>query len=111
MPGWLTPEVLGALSPAVLCSLFVLMVLLGWIRPSRTVEEIREDRDARLADKDKQIEYLQRAIEKSEETKETQAEALRDALEVSEAVVEILSSIRNMASLQQVQRGHDTGDA
>lgn len=94
-------ELVKALTPAGLLLLLVLLIvtafMLGWIRPRSAIAEVREDRDARLADKDRQIEQWREAHRGSEEAREVMAAALREALDTGRAQVEMMRAWRTAA--------------
>lgn len=95
-------ELVKALTPAGLLLLLVLLVvaafLTGLVRPRSAIKEVREDRDARLADKDRQISEWREAHRGSEEAREVQAAALREALETGRAQVELIRAWRTAAA-------------
>lgn len=95
MPEWLTPSAIGALTPAGLLSLGVLLLMTGRIRPARAVEEVRQDRDARLADARDQIEIWRDAYRLSEVAREKSETALRESLETNRITVDLLRSVRS----------------
>lgn len=102
---WLTPDIIGTLTPTGLVLLGVLMIMLGWLRPKRAVDEIRADRDARLADKDQQIIDWREAYRLSESAREKNEAALREALEVARAAETALEGFR----LAAVQAAKESG--
>lgn len=101
-------ELIKALTPAGLLLLLTMCVVLafmfGLIRPRSAIKEIRDDRDARLADlavmladKDRQIAEWRAAHTGSEAAREVQAAALRESLETSRAQVEMIRAWRTAA--------------
>jgi hypothetical protein len=95
-------ELIQALTPAGLLLLLVLMLvtafMVGWIRPGRAIVEVREDRDARLADKDRQIEQWREAHRTLEEARELDAAANREQLELTRMTLELVRAIRDAVS-------------
>lgn len=91
-------ELLKALTAPVVLLLLVIMVVWGFIsgriRSAIAVKEIREDRDARLADKDRQIEIWREALRTREEAHGLQDAANREQLEVSRMTLELVRAIR-----------------
>jgi hypothetical protein len=101
-------DLVRALTPAGLLLLLVLMLIsafmLGLIRPGRAIAEVREDRDARLADKDEQIRDWQEAHRVSEAAREKEAESTRIALEASRATADLLRALRTAANWERADR-------
>jgi hypothetical protein len=95
-------ELLRALSPMAVLLLLVLLIVLGfirgWIRTSIAIREVREDRDARLTDKDRQIAEWREAHRGSEDARELQATALRESLETTRATLEMMRAWRSAAA-------------
>jgi hypothetical protein len=91
-------ELLKALTPMAVLLLIVLLIVIafirGWIRTAVAIKEVREDRDARLADKDRQIEQWREAHRVSEEARELDATASREQLEQARMTLEIVRAIR-----------------
>lgn len=94
MGEWLTPEFISTLTPAGLLSIVVLMILLGYLRPKRAIDEVRQDRDARIADAHEQITIWREAYRLSESAREKNEAALREALEVARAAEDALKGFR-----------------
>jgi hypothetical protein len=102
-------ELIRSLTPAGLLLLLVLMLvsafMVGWIRPGRAIVEVREDRDARLADKDRQIEQWREAHRLSEEARELGAAANREQIETSKVTLELVRGIRAAVDRRQSESG------
>lgn len=100
-------DLVKALTPTGLLLLLVLLLiaafLTGLIRPRSAIKEVREDRDARLADKDTQIRTLQEAFSTEREARMKTDEALREALESSRVTAAAFTAIRSAA--QDARRG------
>lgn len=94
MSEWLTPQFISALTPAGLLSIFVLMLFLGRLRPKSAVDEVRQDRDERIADAHEQITIWREAYRLSESAREKNEAALREALEVARAAEDALKGFR-----------------
>jgi ABC-type transport system involved in cytochrome bd biosynthesis fused ATPase/permease subunit len=98
-------DLVKALTPGGLLLLLVLLMaaafISGLIRPRSAIKEVREDRDARLADKDRQIADWREAHRESEEAREVQAAALRESLEATRATAELLKAWRAAAALSR----------
>jgi hypothetical protein len=101
-------DLIRALTPAGLLLFLVLSVvsafMAGWIRPGRAIVEVREDRDARLADKDRQIDQWREAHRTSEEARELEAAANREQAETTRMTLELVRAIRDA-----VDRGRREG--
>lgn len=102
-------ELLKALTPTAVLLVMVLLVvwgfISGWIRSSVAVKEIREDRDARLADKDQLIEILREAHRTSEEARVLEATANREQLETSRLTLEVVRAIRDATGRDRAEGG------
>jgi hypothetical protein len=98
MSEWLAGVTVENLTTSSLLALGVLMLMLGILRPRSAIVEIREDRDARLADKDRQIESWQEAHRLQVEASNKKDEALREALEVARAANDALNGFRQAAT-------------
>lgn len=102
-------ELLRALSPMAVLLLIVLLIVIafirGWIRTSISIREVREDRDARLADKDVQIAEWREAHRGSEEAREVQATALRESLDTTRATLEMMRAWRSAATASRDESG------
>jgi hypothetical protein len=111
---WLTGDLLDKLTAPSLLLLFFLLNMLGLIRPKRAVDEIRADRDDRLAEAYRQVDMWHDAYDNERKARETQGEvvrtqgeALRESLEVARAANDALRGFR-AASLwiaEHQQRG------
>lgn len=106
---WLSADFLKALSaPALLLLFFLIIVLafiMGWVRPRSAVTEIREDRDARLAEVKAERDTWREAHRISEQARELGAEATREQIEVSRAAVDALNGFRSAARWLEQERG------
>lgn len=82
----ISAELIGALGPVGLLSLAVLAVLLGRLIPRATHEE-------RVADKDRQIERLDKALETEVERGRVRDEQFSELLEQSRLTVQLLQAL------------------
>lgn len=96
---WLTGGLIDKLTPPGLLLLFFLLNQLGYIRPARAVDEVRADRDARLADKDRQIDIWREAVAVERAAREKQDETVREALELARAANDALRGFRAAAEI------------
>lgn len=80
---------------------FVVAILTGRLRPNRAVQEVRIDRDERLADAREQIALWRDAYQISEHNRERQEVLIRDILEISRASAAILEAIREVATTRE----------
>lgn len=98
-------DLVRALTPGGLLLLLILLVvaafLSGLVRPRSAIREVREDRDARLADKDRQIAEWREAHRVSEEAREVQGAGLREAVESMRATAELIKAWRSAAALSR----------
>jgi hypothetical protein len=102
-------ELLKALSPMAVLLLIDLLIIWGFIsgriRTALSIREVREDRDARLADKDRQIAEWREAHRGSEDAREVQATALRESLDTTRATVELMRAWRSAAQMSRDESG------
>ena len=83
----------------LLVLLLIMAFMLGLIRPRSAIREVREDRDARLADKDQQISEWREAHRGSEE-----------AREVHRVLGEITDTLRSCMQLTGSGKEKDAGE-
>ena len=95
--GGISAALLTGGGPVGLLALGVWMILTGRLRPHRAVQELRDDRDARLADAKQQIAMWRDAYEKSDKIREAQADLLRDNLEVGRTIESLVRALREAA--------------
>jgi len=102
-------DLLRALSPMAVLLLIVLLIVIGfirgWIRTAIAIQEVRADRDARLADSQQQTADWREAHRLSETAREKQAEALRESLEVARAAEDALKGFRTATAWAERERG------
>ncbi len=91
---WLNPAFIGSLTPGTVLLILVLLIATGRLRPKSNVTEIREDRDARLADAQAQRDEWREAYFLSEEARKQSETAFREALEVVRTANAVLSGFR-----------------
>lgn len=91
-----TPTLATLLGTAIFALVAVFYAMLrGKLRPESALREVREDRDARLAEVARQIETLQKAYELSEEARRTQEALLRETtMEIGKTVQGVLSALQ-----------------
>lgn len=101
---WLTGDLLANLTAPALLLVIVLLVMLGFVVPRSVLLQVRQDRDARLADAQQQIVDWREAHRLSETAREKQAEALRESLEVARAAEDALKGFRAATSWVESER-------
>lgn len=94
-------ELLRALTPGGVLLVLVVLVVWGFIsgriRTAVAIKEVREDRDARLADKDRQIQEWRAAHAETEKARVLEAAANREQLEMTRMTLELVRAIRDAA--------------
>lgn len=98
----LSPEMLSVLSGPACFTFVAVLFAFGIIRPRSAIYEVREDRDARLADKDAQIADLKEAYKISEEARTNDREISREALEGMRTMEAAINGLRS--ALEQKER-------
>ncbi|MEU6347227.1 hypothetical protein ABZ883_40545 [Streptomyces sp. NPDC046977] len=91
------PEILGLnmaqVGPSSILALVVLFILLGRIVPRRTVDDIRADRDAQLADARKERDIWRDTALASERARLEQQAQNAELLELSRTAVRVLTAL------------------
>ncbi|PRX95561.1 hypothetical protein [Allonocardiopsis opalescens] len=72
----------------------VLLVLMGWLVPRRTLNDVRADRDARIAEVQERAANYEKAWKTAEETHANLVESMRAVLETMRTVEAILTEAR-----------------
>lgn len=85
---------ISALAPWPLILLGFLLFMRGDIRPNRAIQEVRADRDARLAEKDQQIADWREAYRLESAARSVSDATSREALEVARAAEDALKGFR-----------------
>ena len=85
----------GAIGVLVLVVFFIIS---GRLRPNRSVQEVRQDRDDRLAECREQTQLWREAYELSEHARERQEALLRDVLDAVRTSASVLEAIRQIAT-------------
>lgn len=105
----LDAELLKAMTPMAVLLVIVLLIVWGFIsgriRSAIAIGEVREDRDARLADRDRVIEILWEANRTSEEARVLEAASNREQLEMTRMTLELVKAIRDATDRQQTEGG------
>lgn len=83
--GWLTGDDIGALTTGTVLLALVLTMGYSWVR----------DRNERLNDLHTQVNEWREAHRLSEKARETQADALREALEIARTSEAVITGLRN----------------
>lgn len=83
----------GTLGPAGVLVIAVLMMLRGDIVARRTLDDVRSDRDARLSEKQSEIDALHRQIEALQSVTHEQAGQVTTLLEVAQTARHVLLSL------------------
>lgn len=91
----LDAELLKTLSGPAIGTLVVIFFMLGIIRPRSAVRELREDNQARLADKDTQIAEMRETLRISEESRAADRELSREILEVARTSEAAIRGLRD----------------
>ena len=91
-----------SLALAIVFLLFYFLIT-GKLRTNLAVQEIRQDRDDRVAEAKQQVEDFKEALRVSEEARAVQTEITREALEASRISEDVLRSLR--VALEIAQRG------
>jgi hypothetical protein len=93
------PELLkafgGPAGAVMFAVLIALLFALGIIRPRSAIREVREDRDARLAEYREQIQDLKEAYRISEEGRTADREISRQSLEVARTSEAAITGLRS----------------
>lgn len=92
----------GGLGFGGIVSLAIILIFKGEIVPKSTVDAMRTDRDAIIAEKNDQNNMLKEAYKLSEQARLTGAEADKELLEMAHITVHLLESIHERA--QRVDR-------
>jgi len=98
------PELLKVLSGPALATLVALFFMLGIVRPRSAIREVREDRDARIAEAKAQTADYKEAYRLSEEARAADREISRQALEVARTSEAAINGLRQALE----QRGRET---
>lgn len=91
---WLTGDLLDKLTAPSLLLLFFLLNMLGVIRTKGAVDEIRQDRDARLAEMAEQLRLWQTAYENERARGDRYASIAQESLEAVRAAEDALKGLR-----------------
>ena len=81
------------ISAGVLLSLVVVLVLTGRLVPRRQMEDLREDRDARLAAADRQVETWKAAYEAAVQSRKTAEEHVTQLMEAARAAQDLIRAL------------------
>lgn len=96
MPPWLTQvlDVLQPVTPIGLVLVAVTLVFSGKLVPRRVVEDIRADRDTRVAEAREQTQIWREAYQVSEAARMQQQDLLRQSLEGVHTITHLLEAHR-----------------
>lgn len=84
---------LQSMGAGTIVVLVVVMVLRGALVPRSTLDDVRADRDARLEEKDREIEALRATVDTLTATVEAQAGHVGELLEVGRTAQHVLLSL------------------
>lgn len=90
---WL--EILQPVTPIGLVLAAVYLILSGKLVPRRVVQDLREDRDKRVADAREQTSIWREAYQVSEQARQKQHDLLRESLEGVHTITHLLESRRS----------------
>lgn len=93
------------LSAAGILAIAVLMILRGKLVPSRVVDDIRADRDARLVDARAETDDWRTAYNRVEEIRRIQAQQLNDLLELAKTTDAFIRSLQSSIRSIKDDRG------
>lgn len=112
MPPWLDTvlQVSQPITPIALVLTAVWLVLSGRIVPRRVVQDIREDRDARVEEAKQQAAIWREAYRVSEETRQKQHDLLRESLEGVHTITHLLESRRPDLGSHRPELPHTGGE-
>lgn len=102
---WITGDILKQLAEVGTWPLAGIFFMLGWIRPRSAVTEIREDRDARIAEVSAERDDWKEAHRLSELAREKLKATNHEQLELTRAAVDALRGFRMAASWLEQERG------
>lgn len=96
MPSWLNDlaEILQPVTPIGLVLTAVYLIFSGKLVARRVVQDIREDRDARVEEAREQTAIWREAYRVSEEARQAQHDLLRESLEGVHTITHLLESRR-----------------
>lgn len=81
------------ISAGVLLALVVVLVLTGRLVPRRQLEDLREDRDARLAAADRQVETWKAAYEAAVQSRRTAEDHVTQLMETARAAQDLIRAL------------------
>lgn len=84
---------LQSMGAGTIVVLVVLMVLRGALVPRATLEDVRADRDARLSEKQREIDALRSTVEMLGATCDAQSRQVSELLEVGRTAQRVLLSL------------------
>lgn len=99
------------ISAGVLLALVVLMVLTGRLVPRRQLEDLREDRDARLEAAERQIRTWMAAYDAAVQSRRTAEEHVTELMEAARAAQDIIRALPVPLSPMPEARSHATDEA
>lgn len=84
---------LQSMGAGTIVVMVVVMVLRGMLVPRSTLEDVRADRDARLEEKQREIDALRATVDTLSATLETQSGHVTELLEVGRTAQHVLLSL------------------
>lgn len=99
-------------SAGVLIALIVVLILTGRLVPRRQMEDLREDRDARLAAAERQVETWQAAYAAAVESRKAAQEQVTQLMETGRAAQDIMNAlpVRPTANARILEAHSDATD-
>lgn len=92
----LTPGVIATLTPSGLLGLTIFMILTGRLLPSRIVQQIREDREERVAEVKEREETWRAAYQVSELARDKEADFRNTFIEVAKTMNTLLVALKDV---------------
>jgi len=90
---WLNLSFLGDVGSTAIVVLFVLAILTGKLRPNSAVQEVRDDRDARLRETSSRFEETLKLLNLYKEAYTTTEAARRDQAKVLNDLVNVVKTL------------------
>ena len=102
----------GVIAPWTIVAVFILAIWKGWWVPRSRIVELREDRDSRLADKQREVDAAQTreeswrvAWQAAEERGRLSAEQVQEFLKLSEIMVAFLEALPKIIGGEEAEEG------
>ena len=108
---WLTLQWLGDVGSTTLVVIFVLAILTGKLRPQSAVKEVRDDRDARLAEYKAHTDEALKLVNIYRDAYTTTEAARRDQAKVLNDLVNVVKTLGGTIPPSREGDGHDSQEA